>query len=200
MWRHKTFKESFPLGFLWFVMLLFESLLTKPYQRSDSKIREIDRSYLRMQQFDEFWICNHQKWKLHKSDDTFLEKNREITSIWSNELSFGRVFFSFVNFVRFCLKTNVVWMSQHESNRKASFCLKYVVALKPMCMADNSSHPTIFLDLRTTTTDWSFRATMLYMALETLLSLTYFSAFEIQIVDPFRNSPSWFLAIPWITS
>lgn len=112
--------------------------------------------------------------------------------------SYLKVFFVF--FI-FCLKTNVVWMSQHESNRKASFCLKYVVALKPMCMADNSSHPTIFLDLRTTTTDWSFRA-MLYMALETLLSLTYFSAFEIQIVHPFRTIvyQSWFLAIPWITS
>ena len=108
---------------------------------------------------------------------------------------------SFLIFLIFCLKTNVVWMSQNESNRKASFCLKYVVALKPMCMADNSSHPTIFLDLRTTTTDWSFRA-MLYMALETLLSLTYFSAFEIQIVHPFRTIvyQSWFLAIPWITS
>ena len=134
MWRHKTFKESFPLGF--------------------------------------FMVCHALIWK-----------------------------FVFWFFWIFCLKTNVVWMSQHESNRKASFCLKYVVALKPMCMADNSSHPTIFLDLRTTTTDWSFRA-MLYMALETLLSLTYFSAFEIQIVHPFRTIvyQSWFLAIPWITS
>ena len=51
--------------------------------------------------------------------------------------------------------------------------IRGLVAPKPMCMADNSRHPTIFLDLGRLllllTTDLSFYA--LYVALETLLSL-----------------------------
>ena len=49
----------------------------------NSKNREIDRSYLWLQQFDKFWSCSakdHRKRKLLKLAKTRLGKIREITS------------------------------------------------------------------------------------------------------------------------
>ena len=59
--------------------------LKKTRQTFDWKIREIDGSYLSLQQFDKFWTWrkhNDRKWKLCESAESFFEKL--VKSLWVN--------------------------------------------------------------------------------------------------------------------